>query len=350
MKKSIKNMKTRITKIITVLSLILLSATIVSCSNKDVDPKEPNKREETINGDTVQSEYKIISGEEYYERGESNNCFYFVPPDDISEPYCFVIPTHIDNMEVEDVCIGSFNYSNNAKVEMVELRIPDGIKFCEIINAPKLEKLVFADTVETITLGFIGEESEGLLDITWPQNKNLTLGLLFDIYNVEEFYFPDEVKEIEDSGICQSLTNCEKLKKIFFPKSMNKLGDHFAYNIDSMEKAVVPSGVTYIGSESFADCEKLSEITLPEGLLTIGKNSFSGLPSCDYIDIPDSVEMIGEGSFMDIIERVEDIDQNGYIVETGEKIYDNTAMTLGVGHGTYAEQYAKENGINYVYH
>ena len=61
--------------------------------------------------------------------------------------------------------------------------------------------------------------------------------------------------------------------------------------------------MTEIGSVAFSGCKSLVGITIPDSVIKIGKAAFSG---CDN-------------------------------------------LTMTVGHGSYAEQYAMDNGINYMY-
>lgn len=61
--------------------------------------------------------------------------------------------------------------------------------------------------------------------------------------------------------------------------------------------------VTRIGEGAFAACKSLTGVTIPNSVIKIGKAAFSG---CDN-------------------------------------------LTMTVGHGSYAEQYAMDNGINYMY-
>ena len=323
-------MKIKTTAFIHVFYLILVSAVFVACSSGNKPEEKINKHDERINGAAITSEYEIRSDEECFELlSKSNHSFSYIPSsDNTEEPYCVVIPSEINGEKAEEI----LNFSDPG---VVELYVPDGIRFISIYDCPKLEKLVFSDTVETISIRNVGENAIKLLDITWPDNDNLTMEEFEEVHNIKELYFPDNVNKI----CTLYFGGCEKLEKVEFPQSLNEIGDNCVYMMDSLERIEVPMSVSSIGFWSFSSCKKLSEIILHEGLLEIGEYSFSKLPSCKFIDVPDSVEKIGKGAFMNIISG-----------EGENVVFDNTVITLGVGKGTYAEQYAIENGIKYEYH
>lgn len=88
---------------------------------------------------------------------------------------------------------------------------------------------------------------------------------------------------------------------------------------------VVPEGVTKIGSEAFTGLSSLESITLPDSVTQIGWSAFSGCTSLAGVTIPDSVTEIGRWAF------------------SGCK-----NLIIRCRTGSYAEQYAKENEIEYV--
>ena len=99
----------------------------------------------------------------------------------------------------------------------------------------------------------------------------------------------------------------------------------------SAEELVVPAEidgkqVTSIGFRAFDGCSSLTGIQLPKGLTTIGTWAFDGCSSLTGIQLPKGLTTIGQSAF-----------------------YGCKSLTLVVVKGSYAETYAKENGLKYKY-
>jgi len=98
----------------------------------------------------------------------------------------------------------------------------------------------------------------------------------------------------------------------------------YAFESSTPERIILPDTVISIGDRAFARCFSLTEITLPESLISIGDGAFAE-SSLGQITLPGSLAFIGEDGF-----------------------YGYANLTLTVTEGSYAEQYAKENGIPYA--
>ena len=83
--------------------------------------------------------------------------------------------------------------------------------------------------------------------------------------------------------------------------------------------------VTAIGNEAFRSCESLKNITIPDSVTSIGDRAFYGCWFLSHITIPDSVTSIGDGAF------------------------EAYALTLIVSRDSWAEEWCKDNGIDYIY-
>ena len=112
---------------------------------------------------------------------------------------------------------------------------------------------------------------------------------------------------------------------------------------------VIPEGVTSIGIAAFNYCENLTGVTIPDGVINIGDSAFYYCFGLTDVATPISVTRIGYGAFegckslagVTIPASVTDIGEDAFS-ECGE-------IVLSVAEGSYAEQYAKENEIPYVY-
>ena len=121
---------------------------------------------------------------------------------------------------------------------------------------------------------------------------------------------------------------CRNLERIVLPHSLQSIGDYAFCVCQSLKTAVIPEGVRTIGRSAFSECRLLSEMKLPSGLESIGDSAFSDCSALREIHIPATVTSIGEGAF--------------------GSIFGNQETVIHAPAGSYAEQYAKEQGIPFV--
>ncbi len=91
------------------------------------------------------------------------------------------------------------------------------------------------------------------------------------------------------------------------------------------ERCVVPEGVATIGDGSFGTSRSLKSIIIPKGVESIGDGAFFNCSSLSLIEIPESVKEIGDETFSNC-----------------------EFLTIIAPEGSYAEQYAKGNKINFT--
>ena len=94
----------------------------------------------------------------------------------------------------------------------------------------------------------------------------------------------------------------------------------------TLSSVSIPDGVTAIGNEAFRLCQNLLSVSIPDGVTSIGDRAFYGCWFLFDITIPDSVTSIGNGAF------------NGC-----------ASFTLIVSRDSWAEEWCKDNGIDYIY-
>lgn len=112
---------------------------------------------------------------------------------------------------------------------------------------------------------------------------------------------------------------------------------------DRLTSVNIPNTVTSIGGGAFTLCKNLLSINIPEGVTSIGVFAFKGCYNLTSINIPKSVTFIGEGVFQ--------MDNNPPKKIGGKLIYadyKNLDVTLTVTNGSFAEQYAIDNGLLYI--
>ena len=143
-------------------------------------------------------------------------------------------------------------------------------------------------------------------------------GRLYECDNLEKVVISSTVEDIS------LIANCPALKEITFSENIQM--DYFPeiFGCDSLEKIVMPDSVKYM-TGSLSSCESLKEVQLSPNLYHIGAYSFENCEQLETLDIPDSVTEIEEGCFSKC-----------------------PNLTLIVGKGSAAEQYAIDNGLKYV--
>lgn len=115
---------------------------------------------------------------------------------------------------------------------------------------------------------------------------------------------------------------CENLKYVKLPHGITKIYECTFENCSSLTSINLPEGITEVSVRAFLHCTSLKKITLPEGVKEIGSNAFQECSSLSYIYIPPSVTRIRDYAF-----------------------YDSPKLVIYGKKGSYAENYAKKQGI-----
>lgn len=119
-------------------------------------------------------------------------------------------------------------------------------------------------------------------------------------------------------------------------------------NLPSLDDVEIPDSVIGIGDYAFAFCPGLRSIKIGNGVASIGAGAFIGC-SAKKITIPDSVTSIGEAAFADCW-SLQNLIIPKNVTNIGYDAFSNCdELTLTVIKDTYAEDYAIDNGIPYVY-
>lgn len=160
---------------------------------------------------------------------------------------------------------------------------------------------------------------------------------------LDELILPRSLKKIGNSAFsyCSSLTSmnlpesvteigenaynaCESLKEFILPKGVTELSDG-VFSKTGFENITIPGYVISIGKKAFAGCEKLTRVVLDEGVVQIGKAAFGSCKALKEIHIPASVTDMAGDAFDDVCD-----------------------FSIYAPAGSYAQQYAKENGISFA--
>ena len=196
--------------------------------------------------------------------------------------------------------------------------------------------------------------------------------------SITSVVIPKSIKAIKDNAFCE----CENLTKIIFPESNIKIG-HFAFSpcialetveipgsatlgeavfmgCSNLKSVLIHEGLTTLEEGTFDGCASLTDVVLPGTLTCIKQSAFRGCVNLKHIVIPDNVTSIGDEAFantnLDYIKIPDSVTEMGTgvfkVLDMSSYPYQelpNTHLTIICNPGSYAETYAKENGLKYVY-
>ena len=189
-------------------------------------------------------------------------------------------------------------------------------------NFRSISGLLFDKSGETLLLSLL-EETE------IPDGTKRIADRAFSVYNsTEAIHIPASVETIGESAFSSYLD----LKTLTFSgAALRSIGAYAFYDCVSLTSVVLPNSVRAIGEKAFARCHELKELVLPEGqgqgqgqgLKTLGAEAFTECSSLESLTLPKSLVQIGYDAFSD------------------------SPIKLVVYKDSYAEKWAKENGVNY---
>lgn len=241
------------------------------------------------------------------------------------------IPKKINSKQVTS--IAEYAFYNCTWLE--EISLPESIEeigknafqHCDNLKSdiPVLSFYEKEDGTVCVT-GFTNENDETILTI--PEKiygKTVTeIGTsAFEGSTIEEIYFPLTLEKIERAAF----RNCYSLKIVGLPENLTYLGEQAFKECYSLETVWVNPALEIIPVSCFERCLKLSFIWIPEGVKRIEAEAFQGTDSLLTISLPASVEYISDKAF-------------------SKNIFWEYFITIITPEGSYAEQYAKDNGIN----
>ena len=95
---------------------------------------------------------------------------------------------------------------------------------------------------------------------------------------------------------------------------------------DSLESVKLPPSLEMIGNSAFDGCGKLMKVVIPSSVTSIGDRAFSSCDSLESVEVPESVEYIGYKAFPE-----------------------NPGFFLKVAKGSYAQEWASDMGVPYIF-
>ena len=135
-----------------------------------------------------------------------------------------------------------------------------------------------------------------------------------------------ETAEIREGTVLaaeSAFENRAALKAVTVPESISFVSSGMFYNCSALESINLPGSITRIEGEAFSGCSGLMDFSVPENVTDIEPYAFADCYNLKSITIPESVEYIGMRAFY------------------------SDCCTIFCVPGSYAESFAKENGIPY---
>ncbi len=287
-----------------------------------------------------------------------------------------------ENYIISDNCKDELNYARDLKkdrllVYLEKTDLPSGMAM-RLNRLQAIHKYTYKDKKDFFQKLFSApmvERNKGIPQVFSEISNSI------DDMHFEDYRFSD-LTEIEncvddlvgngfiiENGVLTEYTGNDK--NVVVPKSVTKIGESAFSCCENLQSVVIPESVTEIGEDAFSWCGNLQSVVIPEGVTKIGKRAFSWCGNLQSVVIPESVTEIGEDAFFScknlqsivIPEGVTEIGKDAFswcrnlqsiaIPESVVSIHcsafeDCEKLTIHAPTGSYAETYAKANGIPFV--
>lgn len=147
----------------------------------------------------------------------------------------------------------------------------------------------------------------------------------------------------------QAFAGCLKLATVTFAKKdaqIKVIGDG-AFAGSGLSKIALPESLTTIGKEAFQGCDKLSSVSMYDNITSIEPYAFSGCTKLAKINLSEGLTTIKEGTFMGC-KKLASVTIPESVTAIEDFAFEGCAskLTLTVTEGSFAHQWAEENGYN----
>lgn len=121
----------------------------------------------------------------------------------------------------------------------------------------------------------------------------------------------------------KAFEGCSALRRVILPAALQRIGEMAFSGCAHIERIAIPGGVVRVGTLAFSKCQDLARVRIEPGVQALGPSCFSKCSQLVRVDIPASVNALGGGAFFGCSKQ----------------------LTLYGAEGSYAQQYAKVNGL-----
>lgn len=162
--------------------------------------------------------------------------------------------------------------------------------------------------------------------------------------SITEVIIPKSITRIGESAF----NACQSLKKVIIPPNVISMGSSVFFGCTSLEEVQMPDGLLLYGDKTFKYCSALKSISVAKSRTTITTSEFSHCISLVDVVIPDHVDEIEGWAFSNCTD-LKSVSIHGAVKKIHKTAFsDCPNLTIHAPAGSYAETYAKENGIPYV--
>ena len=125
-----------------------------------------------------------------------------------------------------------------------------------------------------------GEDSDGKM-MNWDEYTDDSYDEYVNSYCSPMVKHHDTLKEVIVEEGCfnigsNAFGNCEKIKKVTLPESLNTLGVCCVKGCRNLQQINIPSNLKVVRSSAFSHCTSLIEMVLPDTVTTLNGTVFYG--------------------------------------------------------------------------
>ena len=165
-------------------------------------------------------------------------------------------------------------------------------------NSP-MSEIIIPETVTKIGAAF--QNCDSLKSITIPNSVESIGGYAFQYCNyLETVVLPNGLKSISYN----TFYDCNSLKSIVIPNSVTSIGYMAFGYCYGLESIVIPNSVTYIDYYAFSYCDNLKNIVIGSSLNDVGYQSFANCDSIENITVFNTTPPSASSTFGNIHDTV----------------------------------------------
>lgn len=147
-----------------------------------------------------------------------------------------------------------------------------------------------------------------------------------------------------------AFNGCRGLESVEIPDTVTEMGNGVFNGCESLVSARISGGMAELSSGTFCNCPALASVSLPEGLKTIGYDAFYKCAGLQSLKLPESLVSIKQDAFFNTGIRYLEIPAGVTEIEKTAHYGNSDSLwpILVVVEGSYAEQFCREKGIEYL--